>query len=58
MHNQNTIDRRSLKLMQLLPFLQNKALATNYMEVTHLGCVTVHQLVAGFLPMHYEVDPI
>jgi hypothetical protein len=26
---ENTIDRPSLKLIQLLPFLQNKALATN-----------------------------
>jgi hypothetical protein len=26
--------------------------------VTHLGCATVHQLVAGFLLMHSEVDPI
>jgi hypothetical protein len=28
------------------------------MEVTHLGCATVHQLVAGFLLMHSEVDPV
>jgi hypothetical protein len=28
------------------------------MEVTHLGCVTVHQLVADFLLMHSEVDPV
>jgi hypothetical protein len=28
------------------------------MEVTHLGCATVHQLVAGFLLMQCEVDPI
>jgi hypothetical protein len=28
------------------------------MEVTHLGCATVHQLVACFLLMHLEVDPI
>jgi hypothetical protein len=26
--------------------------------VTHLGCATVHQLVAGFLLMHSEVDPV
>jgi hypothetical protein len=57
MHNQkNTIDRPSLKLIQLLPFLQNKALATKDMEVTHLGCATVHQLVAGFLLMNSKVD--
>jgi hypothetical protein len=36
---ENTINRPSLKLVQLLPFLQNKALATKDMEVTHLGCV-------------------
>jgi hypothetical protein len=53
---ENTIDRPSLKLIQLLPFLQNKALATKDMEVTHLGCATMHQLVAGFLLMHSEVD--
>jgi hypothetical protein len=55
---ENTIDRPSLKLIQLLPFLPNKALATKDMEVTHLGCATVHQLVAGFLLMHFEVDPV
>jgi hypothetical protein len=59
MHNQkNTIDGPSLKLIQLLPFLQNKAFATKDMEVTHLGCATVHQLIAGFLLMHSEVDPV
>jgi hypothetical protein len=47
--NKNTIDRPSLKRTQLLPFLHNKALATKDMEVTHLGCATVHQLVACFL---------
>jgi hypothetical protein len=55
---ENTIDRPSLKLIQLLPFLQNKALATKDMEVTHLGCAIVHQLVAGFLLMHSKVDPV
>jgi hypothetical protein len=45
---ENTIDPPSLKLVQLLPFLQNKALATKDMKVTHLGCATMHQLVAGF----------
>jgi hypothetical protein len=55
---ENTIDRPSLKLIQLLPFLQNNALATEDMEVTHLGCATMHQLIAGFLLMHYDVDPV
>jgi hypothetical protein len=55
---ENTIDRSILKLTQLLPFLQNKALATKDMEVTHLGCATVHKLVEGFLLMHSEVDPV
>jgi hypothetical protein len=27
------------------------------LEVTHLGCAIVHQLIAGFLLMHSEVDP-
>jgi hypothetical protein len=59
MHNQkNTIDRPSLKLIQLLAFLQNKAFATKDMEVTHLGCATMHQLIACFLLVHYEVDPV
>jgi hypothetical protein len=34
---ENAIDRPSLKLVHLLPFLKDKALATKYMEVTHLG---------------------
>jgi hypothetical protein len=28
------------------------------MEVTHLGCAIEHQLEAGFLLMHSEVDPV
>jgi hypothetical protein len=55
---ENTIDRPSLKLIQLLPFLKNETLAPEDMEVTHLGCATVHQLIAGFLFMHSEVDPV
>jgi hypothetical protein len=55
---ENTIDRPSLKLVQLLPFLQNKALATKDMKVTHLGCTTMHEIIAGFLLMHSEVDPV
>jgi hypothetical protein len=55
---ENSIDRPGLKLVQLLPFLKDKALATKDMEVTHLGCATVHQLIAGFLLMHSEVDPV
>jgi hypothetical protein len=53
---ENTINRPRLKLIQLLPFLQNKAFATKDMEVTHLGCATVHQLIAAFLLMHSKVD--
>jgi hypothetical protein len=55
---ENTIDRPSLKLVQLLPFLKDKALAIKDMEVTHLGCATIHQLVTGFLLMHFEIDPV
>jgi hypothetical protein len=55
---ENTIDRPSLKLVQLLPFLKDKALATKDMKGTHLGCVTMHQLITGFLFMHSKVDPI
>jgi hypothetical protein len=46
---ENAIDRPSLKLVQL---------ATKDMEVTHLRCATMHQLVAGFLLMHSKVDPV
>jgi hypothetical protein len=46
------------QLVQLLSFLKDKALATKDMEVTHLGCATVHQLVIGFLLMHSKVDPV
>jgi hypothetical protein len=53
---ENTIDRPSLKLVQLLPFLKDKALATKDMEVTHLGCATVHQLITGFLLV--QEDPV
>jgi hypothetical protein len=28
------------------------------MEVTHLGCATVHRLVTGFLLVDCEVDPV
>jgi hypothetical protein len=55
---ENTIDRPSLKLIQLPAFLQNKALATKDMEVTHLGCATMHQLIACYLLVHFEVDPV
>jgi hypothetical protein len=55
---ENTIDRPSLKLVQLLPFLKDKALPTKDMEVTHLGCATVHQLVTGFLLVDSEVDHV
>jgi hypothetical protein len=55
---ENTIDQPSLKLIQLLPFLKDKALATKDMEVTHLGCATVHQLVTCFLLVYSEVDPV
>jgi hypothetical protein len=55
---ENTIDRPSLKLIQLLPFLKNKALATKDMEVTHLGWATMHQLITCFLLVHSEVDPV
>jgi hypothetical protein len=57
-NKENIIDRPSLKLIQLLPFPQNKTLAIKDMEVTHLGCATEHQLVAGFLLIHSEVDPV
>jgi hypothetical protein len=53
---ENAIDRPSLELVQLLPFLQDEAFTTEDMEVTHLGCATMHQLVACFILMNPEVD--
>jgi hypothetical protein len=55
---ENTINRPSLKLIQLRAFLQSETLATQDMEVTHLGCATMHQLIACFLLVHPEVDPV
>jgi hypothetical protein len=55
---ENTIDRPNLEFVQLLPFLKDKTLATKDMEVTHLGCATVHQLVTCFLLVDSEVDPV
>jgi hypothetical protein len=54
---ENTIDQPSLNLVQLLPFLEDKALAIKDMKVTYLGCATMHQLT-GFLRMHFEIDPV
>jgi hypothetical protein len=55
---ENAIERPSLELVQLLPFLKDEAFTTKDMEVTHLGCATMHQLVTGFLHVNSEVDPI
>jgi hypothetical protein len=55
---ENGIDRPSLKLIQILPFLSNEAFATKDMEVTHLGCATMHQSIAGFLVVNPKVDPV
>jgi hypothetical protein len=55
---ENAIDRPSLKLIQLPAFLQNESLATKYMEVTHLGCATMHQLIACYVLVHSEVYPV
>jgi hypothetical protein len=56
--NENTIDRPSLELVQLLIFLRNEAFTTKDMEVTYLGCATVHQLVTGFVHMNPTLDPV
>jgi hypothetical protein len=55
---ENTIDRPSLKLIQLPVFLQNQTLATKDMKVTRLGCATMHKLIACFLLVHSKVDPV
>jgi hypothetical protein len=49
---ENTIDRPSLKLIEVPAFLQNETLATKDMEVSHLGCATMPQLIACFLLVH------
>jgi hypothetical protein len=45
---ENTITRPSLKLVEF-SLLKNKALAAKDSEMTHLGCLTMHQLITGFL---------
>jgi hypothetical protein len=57
-NKENAIDRPSLELVQLLPFLKNQAFTTKDMEVTNLGCATVHQLIAHFLLVNPEIDPV
>jgi hypothetical protein len=46
---ENTIDRPSLKLIQILTLFQNKAFASENMEMTHLGSATVHHLITCLL---------
>jgi hypothetical protein len=55
---EDAIDRPSLELVQLLPFLKNEAFTTKDKDVTHLGCVPVHQLVTGFLLVNSKVNPV
>jgi hypothetical protein len=49
---------RNQRKYQVLPFIQDKALTTKDMEMTHLGCATVQQLVEGSLLVNPEVDPV
>jgi hypothetical protein len=53
---ENIIDRPSLKLIQILTHLQNKAFASEQMEMTHLGSATVHHLIACLLLESLEKD--
>jgi hypothetical protein len=46
---ENPITRPSLKLVEF-SFLKNEAFATKNLEMTHLGCPTMHQLITG-LPL-------
>jgi hypothetical protein len=55
---ENAIDRLSLELVQLLPFLKNEAFTTKDTKVTHLGCAPMHQLITGFLLVNFEVNPV
>jgi hypothetical protein len=57
-NQRNSIKRHSLEIVQLLPFVKNEAFTTKDMEVTHLGCATVHELVTGFLLVIPELDPV
>jgi hypothetical protein len=56
--NENTIDRRSLKLIHILVVVQNKALASENMERTHLGSETVHHLIERLLLESSEKNPV
>jgi hypothetical protein len=55
---ENAIDRPSLELVQLLPFIKDQTFATKDVKVTQLGGCTVHQLVESFLLMHPKVNPV
>jgi hypothetical protein len=55
---ENAIDRPSLELVQLLPFIQDKAFTTKDMEVTHLGCAPMHHLITSFVLVNSEVNPV
>jgi hypothetical protein len=46
---ENPITRPSLKLVEF-SLLKNEALAAKDLEITHLGCPTMHKLVTG-LPL-------
>jgi hypothetical protein len=52
---ENVVDRLSLELVQLLPFLKNEAFTTKDMEMTHL-VAPVHLLVTCFLLLNPEVN--
>jgi hypothetical protein len=57
-NQKNAIDKPSLKLFQLLTFLQDKAFTNKYMEVTNLWFATMHQLIAGFLLVGPKLNPV
>jgi hypothetical protein len=46
---ENVIERLSLKLIQILAFFQNEALASKHMDMTSFGNATVHHLIACLL---------
>jgi hypothetical protein len=46
------------KLTLILPLLQNKAFASENMEMTHLGSVIVHHLITRFLLESLEKDHV
>jgi hypothetical protein len=55
---ENTIDLPGIKLIQIIAFLQNEALASKHMEMTYLGSATMNQLIACHLLECSKENPV